>query len=307
MYDVIVIGGGPAAVAGGVYAARKKLKTLVVAEEFGGQSLVSADVQNWIGTSHISGYDLGKNLEAHLRAQEGIEVVDADRVIALAKIAGGFLLSTKRGKSFETKTVLIASGSRRRRLGIPGEDKLDGKGVAYCSICDAPLFGGKDVAVIGGGNAGLEAVIDLFPYASRVYLLERNVALRGDAVTQAIVLKNPKLQFIPSVATLEILGDTFVTGLRYQELPNGAMKELAVGGVFVEIGAIPNGEFVKDIVALNKFGEIIVDPRTQQTNVTGIWAAGDVTDVIYKQNNIAAGDAITAVLNLYEYLSRETK
>ncbi len=306
MYDIIVIGGGPAAVAAGVYGARKKLKTLVIAEEFGGQSLVSADVQNWIGTPHVSGYDLGKMLEGHLRAQADIEIVDADRVTTLVKSASGFTVATKRGKSFETKTVLIASGSRRRRLGIPGEDKLDGKGVAYCSICDAPLFGGRDVAVIGGGNAGLEAVIDLFPYAAKVYLLERNATLRGDAVTQAIVLKNPKLAPIFNVATLEILGDTTVTGLRYQELPNGATKELAVGGVFVEIGAIPNGEFVKDLVALNKFGEIIVDPRTQTTSVPGIWAAGDVTDVVYKQNNIAAGHAITAVLNLHEYLNKNS-
>ncbi len=304
MYDVVVVGGGPAAVAGGVYAARKKIKTLVIAEEFGGQSLVSADVQNWIGTPHVSGYDLGKMLEGHLRAQEDIEIVDADRVVALFKIAGGFSVSTKLGKSFETRTVLVASGSRRRRLGVPGEDSLDGKGVAYCSICDAPLFGGKDVVVIGGGNAGLEAAIDLFTYASRVYLLERNAALRGDAVTQAIVLKNPKFTFIPNAVTLEIFGDTFVSGLRYKDLVSGATKELSVGGVFVEIGAVPNGEFVKDLVALNKFGEIIVDPRTQTTNVPGIWAAGDVTDVMYKQNNIAAGDAIKAVLNLHEYLNK---
>lgn len=305
MYDVVVIGGGPAAVAGGVYSARKKLKTLVIAEEFGGQSLVSADIQNWIGTPHVSGYDFAKMLESHLRAQADLEVIDSDRVITLVKIAGGFLISTKRGKSFETKTVLIASGSRRRRLGVPGEDKLDGKGVSYCSICDAPLFGGKDVAVVGGGNAGLEAAIDLFPYASKVYLLERNGTLRGDAVTQAIVLKNSKLQFIPNVETLEILGDAVVAGLRYRDLTSGDDKELAVGGVFVEIGAIPNGEFVNNLVALNTFGEIIVGPRTQQTNVPGIWAAGDVTDVIYKQNNIAAGDAITAVLNLHEYLSKK--
>lgn len=304
IYDIVIVGGGPAGIAAGVYAARKKIKTLLVTESFGGQSLVSAGIQNWIGTVEVSGFDFAMMLEKHLRAQQDIDIVDADLVNAVTKIDDGFTVTTKSGKSYQTKTILVASGSRRRRLGIPGEDKLDGKGVAFCSICDAPLFAGKDVAVVGGGNAGLEAVVDLFPYATKIYLLERNPGLRGDAVTVERIKTNPKLSIITSVTTEEILGETTVTGLRYKELGSGATKELALGGVFVEIGAVPNSEFVKGLVAFNQFGEIAVDPRTQATSLAGIWAAGDVTDVHYKQNNIAAGHAITALLNIYDFLNR---
>src|SRR3989344_3274370 len=169
-YDLAIIGGGPGGVAAGVYAARKKIKTLLITDSFGGQSFTSADIQNWIGTKSISGYDLAQALESHLRAQEGIEIVGDDRVIGVEKIAAGFSAKTEKGETFETKFILLASGSRRRKLGIPGEKELDGKGVVYCATCDAPIFAGKDVAVVGGGNAGLEAVIDLFPYAAKIYL-----------------------------------------------------------------------------------------------------------------------------------------
>src|SRR3989344_1487256 len=171
MYDLLIIGGGPAGVAGAIYAARKKIKTVLVTEGFGGQSLVSADVQNWIGTKSVSGFELAKMMEDHVRAQEDLEVIDGDLVVGVEKIPKGFKAKTQKGKQFEAKTILVTSGSRRRKLGVPGEKEFDGKGVAYCSTCDAPIFKDKTVAVVGGGNAGLEAVVDLLPYAKHVYIL----------------------------------------------------------------------------------------------------------------------------------------
>lgn len=300
MYDLVIIGGGPGGVAGGIYAARKKMKTALVTDTFGGQSLVSGDVQNWIGTKSVSGFDLGKMLEEHLRAQEDIDILDGDLVTEVKDENGIFKVKTKEGKELETKYLLLASGSRRRRLGVPGEDRFDGRGVAFCSICDAPVFRGKEVAVVGGGNAGLEAVVDLLPYATRIYLLERGLALKGDAVTQEKIKAEPKVQILTQAETLEILGDAAVSGLKYKDLKTGEEKILPVGGVFVEIGAVPNSEFVKGLVELNGRGEVVVDHKTQRTSHPRIWAVGDVSDVLYKQNNISAGDAIKAVLNIYE-------
>ncbi len=304
MYDLIIIGGGPAGVAAGVYAARKKFKVALITETFGGQSIVSADVQNWIGTKSISGLDLAKNLEEHLRAQEGIEIIDGDRAEKLEKIENNFKVTTTSSKVFETKTILITTGSSRRKLKVPGEKEFDGKGVAYCATCDAPLFKDKTVAVIGGGNAGLESVLDLQMYASKIYLIERGEACKGDLITFEKVKKDPKVTIMVNIDTQEIVGDKFVTGLKYKNLKTGEVGEISLDGVFVEIGAIPNTGFVKDLVKLNTIGEIIVDHKTQQSSLAGIWAAGDASDVLYKQNNISAGDAVKAVLNIQDYLAK---
>jgi len=306
MYELAILGGGPAGVAAGVYAARKKIKTILITDSFGGQSLVSADVQNWIGTKSVSGFDLGQMLEQHLRVQEDIEIMDGDLVSKIEPAGTSFKLKTQQGKTIETKTVLLTTGSRRKRLGVPGEKEFEGRGVFYCSICDAPILKDKIVAVVGGGNAGLEAVIDLFPYASKIYLFHRGDALKGDPVTQEKVTSNLKVSVILNAQTQEILGSPpaggFVTGLKYKDSKIGEIKELKLDGVFVEIGIVPNSELVKDLVKLNDWGEILVDHKNQRTSVEGIWAAGDITDVLYKQNNISAGDAIKAVLNIYDYL-----
>lgn len=302
MYDLIIVGGGPAAAAAGVYAARKKIKTLLIAESFGGQSLVSQDIQNWIGTVSISGYDLGQAFEAHLRAQEDIEIVTGELVKTVSKGEGVFSVVTEGGKQYETKTVLITTGGRRKKLGVVGEKEFDGKGVAYCSICDAPLFGGKAVAVVGGGNAGLEAVIDLLPYATKIYLLQRSGALKGDAVTQERIMQDQKVEVVFNATTSEIHGDSFVSGLTYEDTNTKEVRKLDVQGVFIEIGSLPNSELVKDIVTTTPYGEIEVDVYGK-TSLPGIWAAGDVTSLKYKQNNIAAGDAIRAVLSIYDYLT----
>jgi len=184
MYDLIVVGGGPGGVAAGVYAARKKIKTLLITDAFGGQSVVSSDIRNWIGLKSISGLDFARMLEDHLRAQEGADVIDDDLVEAVEKKDGGFAVKTRGGKIFDTKYVLVAAGSRHRKLGVPGEKEFEGKGVFYCPTCDAPVFKDKVVAVVGGGNAGFEAVADLLNYASKIYLIEELSSVRGDPVTQ---------------------------------------------------------------------------------------------------------------------------
>ncbi len=316
MYDLIIIGGGPGGVAAGVYAARKKIKTLLITDTFGGQSLVSNDIQNWIGTKSISGFDLAHSLEEHVRAQEGIEIADGELVSGVAKkddVAGGFTVTTNNGKVFDAKYILVTSGSRRKRLGVPGEDQFDGKGVVFCTTCDAPLFGGKTVVVVGGGNSALEGVLDLIPYASKIYLMVRSEILRGDTTTQEKVKTHPQVEILWNSAIEEIKGDKFVTGIRYKDMKaNGGgstlaaseAKDLALEGVFVEIGLIPNSDFVKDMVKLDPYGHIIVDHRTQATSRAGIWAAGDVSDVLYDQNNISVGDSIKAVLNIYDQLKK---
>lgn len=314
MYDLIIVGGGPAGAAAGVYAGRKKMKTLLITDSFGGQSIVSDSIENWIGIKKISGFELAKMLEEHVKSYEGVEIKNGEKVVSVKEkemkdnfsaqdgSAFGFEVSTDKGGIYQSKTLIVASGGRRRRLNIPGEDKFDGKGVSYCSTCDAPLFGNKEVAVIGGGNAGLESVIDLIPYASKVYIINRGPKLTGDSLTQEEVKKSPKVDIINNAQTQEILGEQFVMAIKYTDNVSGQVKELPVGGVFVEIGSIPNSEFMKGLVLMNKAGEIIVDHRTSATSRPGIFAAGDVTDEIYKQNNISAGDAIAAALSAYNYL-----
>ncbi len=305
LYDIVIIGGGPAAVAAGVYAARKKVKTLLVAESFGGQSIVSADIHNWIGERNISGIALAEKLEDHIRGYKDDVEIWSDRVESVTRSTADaklFSIKTKAGKSAEARTVIISSGSSRKRLGIEGEDRLDGKGVAFCSICDAPLFGHKDVAVIGGGNAGLEAVIDLYPYAKKIYLVNRGSALKGDAVTQEKIKTFPSVEYIFNAVPTEIVGDAFVSGMKYKDVVTGEEKTLAVEGVFIEIGAVPNSGLVQGLVEMDATGHVKVDPRTMRTSTLGIWAAGDVTDGLYQQNNIAAGDAIRALLNAHAYL-----
>jgi alkyl hydroperoxide reductase subunit AhpF len=306
MYQLIIVGGGPGGVAAGVYAARKKIDTLLITEEFGGQSSTSSDIQNWIGERSISGLDLAKKLEEHIKAYgDTVKIAEGERVSAVEKVSGGrYKVSTQDRKVYEAERVLVVSGSRRRKLEVPGAEKYEGKGVVYCSTCDAPIFQGKAVAVIGGGNAGLEAVVDLLSYASKIYLLERSAQLRGDEVARKWVGDSDKVEIIYNAEVQEVLGREFVSGLKYKDGSSGEVRELKLEGVFVEIGAVPNSDIVGGLVKLNERGEIMVDHKTQRTSDAGIWAAGDVCDVFYKQNNISAGDAVKAVLNIYEDIIR---
>ncbi|KKS37466.1 MAG: hypothetical protein UV01_C0010G0042 [Parcubacteria group bacterium GW2011_GWA2_42_14] len=332
LYDIIIIGGGPAGTAAAVYTARKKLKTLLITESFGGQSMVSDDIQNWIGEKHIGGFELAKKFEEHVRAfPDMVDIKIPEKVTAVREISCleptiplgaalgqvkdheryrmcDFEVETDKGNKFTSKAIILAAGARRRKLGVPGEEKFEGKGVAYCSTCDAPLFSGKKVAVVGGGNAGLEAVQDLFLYASEVYLLEFGEAVKGDPVTLEEIKKSQKLkQIILNAQTVEVLGDKFVTGLKYKDRKTIEEKTLEVGGVFVEIGSVPNSEMVKGLVDLDKYGQVIIDSKHALTSKPGIFAAGDITDDPYKQNNISAGDAVKAALSAYAYLLQRQK
>lgn len=315
LYDVIIVGGGPAGAAAAVYSARKKLKTLLITESFGGQSIVSDDIHNWIGEINISGFDLAKKLENHVRDYaDTVDIKMPERVIQVyavkdegEKKTSDFEVKTDKDNIYQGKAIIICAGARRRKLGVPGEDRLVGRGVAYCSTCDAPLFSGKTVAVVGGGNAGLEAAVDLFPYATKVYLMHRGEALKGDPATQEDIRKNPKSEIILNAETQEILGENLVTGLKYKDAKTGEEKTLKVGGVFVEIGSVPNSEIVKNLVELDKWGQIVIDPKHASTSHSGIFAAGDITDDPYKQNNISAGDAVKAALAAYAYLLQRQK
>lgn len=301
MYDLIIIGGGPAGIAGGVYASRKKLKTLFATKEWGGQSTVSPDIQNWIGTPSIPGDKLAKDLEEHLKTYAGDDVEIKANVMAtnVEKNDDVFTVTFDDGSSAESKAVLIATGSVRRKLSVPGADEFEHKGLTYCATCDGPLFSGKDVVVIGGGNAGFETAAQLLAYTKSVTLLHRSPEFKADPVTVEKVLAHENMTGITNAQTLEVLGDGFVTGLKYRIGDDGEEQTLEVGGIFVEIGLVPSTDFVANLVELDDYKRIKIDPRTQQTSVPGLWAAGDCTDVLYHQNNISAGDAVRALEDIY--------
>jgi len=309
-YDLIIIGGGPAGVAAAVYAARKKMKTLLIAPEWGGQSVVSEKIYNWIGTESISGAELAENFKKHALANAGedLQIKEGRKVtnIALGHSPTGetqkennFIVTTDASEALESKTILIASGSGRRKLQATGADRLEHKGLTYCASCDGPLFSGQDVVVIGGGNAGFESAAQLLAYCKSVTLMNRSDVFRADEVTVEKVLSNPKMTAIKNVETVEVKGEKFVEGLVYKDVQTSEQKTLNVTGVFVEIGQIPNTDFAKSILELDAIGRVKIDPKTQKTSVPGIWAAGDCTDVLYHQNNIAAGDAVRALEDIY--------
>ena len=308
IYDLLIVGGGPAGAAAGVYAARKRIKTVLVVEEFGGQSIVSSDVQNFVGIVTLPGHEMATRFREHLEAyaDDVLDIQEGDRVIKLEGSDGAFRAQTKNGKTLEARTVLVTSGSSRRKLSVEGAERLDNKGISYCASCDAPLFGGKDVIVVGGGNAGFESAQQLLDYATSVTLFERGDSFRADPVTIEKVLKHEKMKALKNVELKEIKGDKFVESVVYTD-KEGKEEELKVGGVFVEIGSIPNTDFVKDLVETNKIGEIVVDHKTQRSSRDGIWAAGDVSDVLYKQNNISMGDGVKALEDIYLYLQKHHK
>jgi len=307
IYDLAIIGGGPAGVAAGVYAARKKLRTVFITADFESQSAVSEDVQNWIGTPSIKGADLAKNLEAHLKAyaSDVLEIRASERAERVERGPSGeavFAIKTDTAE-YIAKTILVATGGKRRKLEVPGAAEFENKGLTYCASCDGPLFAGQDVAVVGGGNAGFETAAQLLAYARSVTLLHHSDQFKADATTVEKVLAHPNMKGLKPVEPTAVLGEKFVKGLVYKNVETGEEKNLSVTGIFVEIGLVPATDFVKNILPLNKYGQIQVDPRTQMTAVPGIWAAGDCTDGLYHQNNIAAGDAVTALEDIYLFLN----
>jgi len=303
-YDLIIVGGGPAGAAAGVYAARKQLTTLLITKDFGGQSIVSPDIHNWIGTPSISGEALAKSLQEHVEQYEGEHLTIARGALAqkVEGDTGAFTVTTDTGDTYEAKTVLIAAGAARRKLTIPGAEEFDQKGLTYCATCDGPMFSDMDVAVIGGGNAGFESAAQLLAYVKSVTLLDIGDSFKAEPITVEKVLEHPNMTGVTNAETLEVVGDKMVTGLRYRDTKSGEEKQLKVQGIFVEIGIMPNTGMLEGLVDLDEYKHVKVDPRTQQTSMKGIWAAGDVTDGLYAQNNIAVGDAVKAVEDIYVYL-----
>jgi NADH-dependent peroxiredoxin subunit F len=304
-YDLIIIGGGPAGVAAAVYAARKRLKTLLITTSFGGQSVDSMGIENWIGTPKISGPDLAKALEEHIRiytnAADSTLEQKLEKVINIEKSGNSFTVKTD-NSTYESRAVLVATGSSRRKLDIPGAKEFENKGITYCASCDGPLFADADVAVIGGGNAGFESAAQLLAYAKSVTLLSRG-DFRADEMTVEAVLKHPNMRAIKNAIPKEVKGNGFVTSLIYTDTTSQEDIELPVTGIFVEIGLIPATDFVSGLLSLNEYKQIPVDAKSQRTAVEGLWAAGDCTDGLYHQNNIAAGDAVKALEDIYLYLN----
>ncbi len=317
-YDLLIIGGGPAGVAAGVYASRKQLKTLFVTESFLGQSSVSEGIENWIGTVKISGADLCKNLEEHLRAYAGniVDIQTRSRVTSIEKspehtdaspIFKITVTKTGTGESNEhiVKNILITTGSTRRKIEAKNADIFEHKGLTYCATCDGPIFAGQDVAVVGGGNAAFESAAQLAAYCKSVTIINRSEIFRADPVTVEKVCAKENVRVLKNAVINEIVGEKFVKGLVYETSDAaGTPQTLPVTGIFIEIGLIPNTSFVKNIVELDSYGKIVVDPRNQQTKTPGVWAAGDCTDGLYHQNNIAAGDAVKALEDIYIAVSR---
>ncbi len=304
MYDLAIIGGGPAGVAAGVYAARKRLNTVFIAEVIGGQSTESHDVQNWIGTPHISGTDLAKALEAHLKeyANQGLDLKIGERAVKVEKTETAFSVTTNK-TTYLAQTVLVAAGGSRKKLMVPGAAEFEHKGVTYCASCDGPLFAGQDVVVIGGGNAGFETAAQLLAYCKTVTLVHRQSNfLRADKSTVDAVLAHPNMKVVNNAEPAEVKGTQFVSSIVVKDKDTGKTTELPTAAVFVEIGMVSNTDFVKDLVALDDWGRVKVDGKSQRASIAGLWAAGDCSDGLYHQNNIAAGDAVKALEDIYFFL-----
>lgn len=302
MYDLIIIGGGPAGVSAGIYAARQKLNTLLIAKSSGGQMARKAvDIENYPGFEKISGLELIQKLEKHLRKNK--MDIERDSVGKIKIISAGFLVSTGSKQQFQAKAVIVASGADPRPLEVPGEKEFIGKGVSYCTACDGPLFTDKDVVVVGGGNAGFEAALALKNYAKKVYILEFSSQAKADEMNQKMAAKSG-IKVIVDAALKKIQGEKFVESVVYEERSSKKLITLKVQGVFVEIGSQPATSFVKGLVDFSERDEIKVDPKNNMTRTPGLFAAGDVTDVRYKQIVIAAGEGAKAALSAYEYLQK---
>lgn len=297
-FDVVIVGGGPAGASAAIYTARKGLRTAIVAQKVGGQVAETVGIENLIGTKYTEGVRLAADLEKHVRSYP-IELMEHRRVERLEK-GERKRLHLKGGEVIETSAVIVATGARWRELGVPGEKEFLGRGVAFCPHCDGPFYKGRPVAVIGGGNSGVEAAIDLAGICSHVTLLEYGEALRADAVLVKNLEALPNTTVITSARTTEIVGGAEgVTGLKYQDRVSEEMREVALEGVFVQIGLVPNSAVFKDVVETNRFGEIVIDERGR-TSEPGIYAAGDVTTVPFKQIVIAMGEGAKAALSAFD-------
>ncbi len=305
-FDVLVVGAGPAGAAAAIYAARKGIRTGIAAERVGGQVLDTVDIENFISVSKTDGPKLAAALEAHIRDYE-VDIMSQQRAAKLIPAAteGGLIeVQTESGASLKAKTVILSTGARWRNMNVPGEEQYSTKGVTFCPHCDGPLFKGKDVAVIGGGNSGVEAAIDLAGIVKSVTVLEFAAELKADAVLQKKLASLPNVTVILNAQTTEVNGDgKKVTGITYKDRTTDDIKSVALEGIFVQIGLLPNTDWLKGTVELTRFGEIIIDAKGH-TNVPGVFGAGDCTNVPYKQIIIAAGAGATAALSAFDHLIR---
>ena len=299
MYDVIIIGAGAAGITAAIYAARANLKFEIIAKDVGGLTVWSSDIENYTGFHHLSGLELVEKFKEHMK-DYNIKIKE-EAVLSVSKKGQGYLVKTS-NKEFETKTIVVASGSSPRKLEVKGAKEYEGKGLFYCATCDGPLMAGNDVVVIGGGDAALDAANTMIQHATKIYIININKELTGkDKVLVDKVTKSEKVEVINNAETLEVLGDQFVSGLKYKQ--GSDEKVLNVKGIFVEIGHVRNTEFIKKLVELNNKNEIIVD-KTGKTSAEGIYAAGDITDLPGKQSIIAAGDGSRALLSAFGYITK---
>ena len=296
IYDLIVIGAGPAGITAGIYAARKKMNILVLSKDIGGQTAWSGDIENYTGYQFITGPELTKRLKDHIDAYK-IKINEEEEILSLAKDREIILIKTDKVQ-YEAKAVIIASGKMPKELGIKGEEEFKGKGIAYCATCDGPLFANKQVAVIGGGNSALDAAIGLEKIASKIYIINIGEALTADAIMQEAVKKSDKITVLNKSRIVEVKGEKFVKAIEIER--NNVKEEIAVEGVFVEIGLVPNSDFV-EVVDKNSLNEIIINCACE-TSTPGIFAAGDVTNVPEKQIIVAAGEGAKAALSAFRYL-----
>jgi alkyl hydroperoxide reductase subunit F len=297
IYDLIIIGAGPAGITAAVYAARKKMDILVITKDIGGQASWSGDIQNYTGYQFISGPELALKFEEHMRKFD-FEIKENEEVKEVSSRKENLFIKTDKD-NYQTKTVIVASGKRSRELGVPGEQEFKNKGLTYCATCDGPLFTERDVAVIGGGNSALDAALQLIKIANRIYIINFTDNLTGDAIMQDKARADKKVSIFNNSRVKEILGDAFVQAIKIEE--DKEEKTLDVQGIFVEIGLIPNSDFAVDLEK-NERKEIVVNQRNE-TNIPGVFAAGDVTNVPEKQIIIAAGEGAKAVLSAFRYLS----
>lgn len=304
VHELIIIGGGPAGSAAAVYAGRKKLETLVVKREWGGQSVVSPDIHNWIGTKSIPGEKLASDLREHVEnyKSEILTIADDEVSILSKESENKFKIICKSGAEFFSKTILITTGSNRKTLDVPGAKEFEHKGLTYCASCDGLFFADLDVVVVGAGNSAFESALQLLAYCKSVTILVRSETIRADELTVEAVKKDPKAKILFNTESVEVLGDKSVTGLKIKNTKTNTEETLNIQGIFVEIGQIPNTKFTEGIVNIDKIGKIEIDPWTQKTSATGIWAAGDCTNIRYHQNNIAAGDGVKALEDIYQYI-----
>lgn len=303
LYDLIIIGAGPAGITAGIYAARKKLNMVLVTKDFVGQTGKASHIENWPGIEQVSGIELMENFKKHLKKFK-VEIKEGQEVKNIKKDKDFFDIETAKGERFQAAAVIIASGRNPRPLQVPGEKELFGKGVSYCSICEAPLFKDKVVAVVGGGNSAFMAVLDLIPYCPKVYVLEATSAISADQIYQERAEYSKKVEIILNAKISEIRGKNKVESVIYQDLNSEETKELPVEGVFVEIGGLPVTAFLNNLAEFNEQGEIKINPLTCETKTQGLFAAGDVTDVKYKQIIIAASEGAKAALAAYEYIKK---